>query len=309
MISIVISVFNEEKIIPELLERLEKTLSNLGDYEIVFVDDGSKDKTADLIIDAHITNNKIKLVQFSRNFGQVCAIRAGLHSASGDIVVLMDGDLQDRPEELPKLISKIGEGYDVAYAKRLNRHDPLYRKLGSKIFVAFMGLIVPRNELPEGYDLMFAGIFRAMRKEVVEAFNLLPERTAHIQSLLHWVGFSHTTVDVEHGERASGKSRWTLMKLLRYALDAIISFSPYPLRKVSILGVLIAGGSFILMIGYVIQRLFFGTQAIGFTTIVLIVLFMGGLQLFLFGVIGEYLGRMYIETKSRPLYIVKKKLL
>src|SRR3989344_6514179 len=309
MISVVAAIFNEEKIVPKLIERLEKSLELIGDYEVILVDDGSRDSTPDIVARAHERNPKIKLVQFSRNFGQVYAIRAGLYHAKGDVVVLMDGDLQDRPEEIPKLLAKIKEGYDVAYAHRARRQDSLYRKASSRLFVWMMRFLVPAHELPAGHEMMFAGVFRAMRREVVEGLDSLPERTVYIQGLIHWVGFSSVVVDVEHGERAFGKSHWTLIKLLRYALDAIISFSPYPLRKVSILGILIACASALLSVIYIIQRIFYGTRAEGFTTIVLIILFMGGLQLFLFGMIGEYIGRMYIESKGRPLYIIKRKLL
>src|SRR3989344_2619004 len=310
MVSLVVAGFNEEKIVLELVKRLENVLNSLGtDYEVIFVDDGSKDKTVELIEAVHSRNRRLKLVQFSRNFGQVYAIRAGLYYAKGDIVVLMDGDLQDKPEEIPKLLAKLHEGYDVAYARRINRQDSFYRKASSRLFVWMMYFLVPAHELPAGHELMFAGVFRAMRREVVDALNSLPERTVYIQGLIHWVGFSSVVVDVEHGESAVGKSRWTFTKLLRYALDAVISFSPYPLRKVSILGILIACVSALLSVIYIIQRIFYGTRSEGFTTIVLIVLFLGGLQLFIFGVIGEYIGRMYIESKGRPLYIIKRKLL
>ncbi len=309
MISVVAAIFNEEKIVPKLIERLEKVLNPIGDHEIIFVDDGSRDLTSEVVVRAHERNPRIKLLQFSRNFGQVYAIRAGLHHAQGDVVVLMDGDLQDQPEEIPKLLAKIKDGYDIAYARRINRKDSLYRKASSRLFISMMRFLVPAHELPTGHEMMFAGVFRAMRREVVDALNALPERTVYIQGLIHWVGFSSALVDVEHSGRAAGKSHWTFAKLLRYALDAVISFSPYPLRKVSILGICIAAVSSLLGIVYIIQRIFFGTQAIGFTTIVLLILFIGGLQLFLFGIIGEYVGRMYIESKARPLYIVKKKLL
>ncbi|HEY4477089.1 MAG TPA: glycosyltransferase family 2 protein [Candidatus Paceibacterota bacterium] len=310
MVSIVVAVFNEEKIVLELVKRLENVLNSLGtDYEVIFVDDGSKDKTVELIEAVHSRNRRLKLVQFSRNFGQVYAIRAGLYYAKGDIVVLMDGDLQDKPEEIPKLLAKLHEGYDVAYARRINRQDSFYRKASSRLFVWMMYFLVPAHELPAGHELMFAGVFRAMRREVVDALNSLPERTVYIQGLIHWVGFTSTLVDVEHGKRTMGRSKWTLMKLLSYALDAIISFSPYPLRKISILGIFISFVSGFVGVGYLIQRIFFGTQAVGFTTLVLVILILGGVQLFLFGIIGEYLGRMYIETKRRPLYIIKKKLI
>ena len=310
MVSIVVTVFNEERIIPKLILRIEKVISSLcDDYEVIFVDDGSHDKTTDLITESHKKNNRIKLIQFSRNFGQVYAIRAGLHQAKGDIVVLMDGDLQDQPEEIPKLLAKLDEGYDLAYACRLRRQDVLYRRVMSRLFVVLMRFLVSKHELPRGHEMMFAGVFRAMRREVVDALNTLPERTVYIQGLIYWVGFSSALVYVEHDARAGGKSHWTFSKLFRYALDALISFSPYPLRKISILGVIIAFISALAGIGYLLQRIFFETRVVGFTTLVLIILFLGGIQLFLFGVIGEYLGRMYIETKRRPLYIIKKKLL
>ena len=310
MISVVAAIFNEEKIVSELILRLEKALGAIDkDYEVILVDDGSRDSTVDIVMRANARNPKIKLIQFSRNFGQVYAIRAGLRYSKGDITVLMDGDLQDQPEEIPKLIEKMNEGYDVVYACRSNRQDSLYRRVGSRVFVILMRFLIPENELPAGHEMIFAGVFRALRRDVVDALNSLPERTVYIQGLIHWVGFSKALVDVRHGKRAYGKSNWTFSKLFQYALDALISFSPYPLRKISIFGMVMAFGSGLLGIGYFLQRLFIGTRSEGFTTIVLLILFIGGLQLFLFGVIGEYVGRMYIESKGRPLYIIKRKFL
>lgn len=310
MLSIVITVYNEEGIVPALIERLERVLENMRmSYEIFFIDDGSIDRTSELVEEAHIRNARIKLLQFSRNFGQAMAIRAGLAHAQGDIVIIMDGDLQDLPEEIPRLVEKLKEGYDVVYAKREQRQDSFIRRFGSRMFVALLRFFISPEELAHGEDVMLAGVFRAMRRNVIDALNALPEHTIYLQGLIHWVGFRKAVIPVTHGERFAGGSHWTLLKLVRYAFDALISFSPYPLRKVSMLGFSIALGAAVMAIWYFFDRLLHGTPMIGFTSLMFVILFLGGMQLFLFGVIGEYIGRMYIETKKRPLFIIKKKLL
>lgn len=310
MISVIVAVYNEERIVSELVRRLEAVfVAYGGDYEILFVDDGSHDATPHSIEQSHRKNGRIKLLQFSRNFGQVFALRAGLAHARGDTMVMMDGDLQDLPEEIPRLIKKLNEGYDVVYAKREQRKDTLFRKIGTFLFTKCLRFFVPKNELPPGGEIMLSGVFRALRREVVDALNRLPEHSIYIQGLIFWTGFRQTSISVAHGPRFAGTSRYRLSWFIRYAFEAIISFSPYPLRKAMIIGFAIAGISFLLGFWYLLAWILWEARVVGFTSIVLIVLFLGGIQLFLIGVIGEYIGRMYIETKRRPLYLIKKKLL
>lgn len=310
MISVVSSVYNEGAILPELLGRLVVALSSRNEgYEIILIDNGSMDETPAILTDAHAKNPNVKMIQLSRNFGQVMALRAGLEFAKGDVVVIMDGDLQDLPEEIPKLLSKLGEGYDLVYAKRLNRQDSIFRKLSSLGIRKLLSFLMKGGDMPPGDERMLVGVFRAMKREVADAIKNLPEHTEHIQGLIRWVGFRQTLVEVEHGKRHAGKSKYPFKKLLAYALDGAVAASTYPLRLVTFVGIVLASAAFFLGIWQFVYRILYGTQLAGFTTLILVILFIGGMQFIILGILGEYIGRIYTETKHRPLFVVKKKLL
>ena len=310
MISVVSSVYNEGEILPELLRRLTAVLSSRGeDYEIILIDNGSTDETPAILTDAHAKNPNVKMIQLSRNFGQVMALRAGLKFAGGDMVITMDGDLQDLPEEIPKLIAKLKDGYDIVCAKRLNRKDTLFRRLPSFCMRKILSFLMRGGDMPQGNEYALVGVFRAMEREVVDAINNLPEHTGHIQGLIRWVGFREGIIEVEHGKRLKGKSKYPLGKLIAYALDGAVAASTYPLRIVTFIGILLAAASFLLGIWQFVYRILYGTKLAGFTTLILVILFIGGMQFIILGILGEYIGRVYMETKNRPLFVIKKKLL
>ena len=299
---------NEEVALPELISRLEATLEGVSsEYEIILIDNGSSDETPLIVEGAHRKNPRVKLIQLSRDFGQVMALRCGLQHASGERVVIMDGDLQDLPEEIPKLLKPLEEGWDLAYAQRKNRQDAWLRRASSNAIRKVFAFLIKGSDMPPGDDHMLVGVFRAMKREVADAIRALPEHTMHIQSLIRWIGFRQTLVEVKHGKRKGGKSKYNPMNLIRYALDGAVAASTYPLRLVTFIGFVIAFFSFVAGIAYFFQRIFYGTQLPGFTTLVVIVLFLGGVNLCVSGILGEYIGRVYTEAKQRPLYIVKKK--
>lgn len=298
MISIVVTIYNEERIVPELLIRLERVFEVMRkNYEIIFVDDGSTDATAAYIEKARKRNERVKLIQFSRNFGQVAALRAGLLHAQGDVIVTMDGDLQDLPEEIPLLIEKLDEGHDIAYAKREERKHSFFRNISSRVFACILAYAMARGGVvPSDKEALVFGVFRAMRREVVDAFNILSEQSGYFQGLVNWVGFRHTVVPVTHGARTAGRSHYSLRKLLRYGLEAIVFLMPFPLRFLIFMG---AGIAIIAFVSAFLTRyvLFF------------VISFWGGVNLAVIGIMGEYIGRVLLEAKRRPLFVIRKKLL
>jgi dolichol-phosphate mannosyltransferase len=298
MISVVVAIYNEERIVEELAARLRTVFENTAsDYEIVFVDDGSSDATSVLIEKLHRDNKRVKLIQFSRNFGQVAALRAGLAEVRGDRVITMDGDLQDVPEEIPNLLTKLEDGYDMVYAQREQRKHVWFRNTGSRIFAyALRWATVHGGVVPPDKDILALGVFRAMRRDVVDAINQLSEQSGYFQGLINWAGFRHGIVPVTHGARAAGHSHYSLRKLFRYGLEALVFLFPFPLRIFLVAGAAIAAISLPLMI--MTSYLFF--FALSFWT---------GVQLTAFGIAGEYICRALLETKHRPFFVVKKKLL
>lgn len=310
MLSVVVTSYNDAVIVPELTRRLKAVLQSLDHtFEIIFVDDGSTDGSTLAIEREHSADARVKLIAFSRNFGQPFALRAGIEHATGDTIVIMDGDLQDLPEEIPKIIAPLGKDVDLVYAKRARRKDIWYRKVSSRIVIKTLAFFIRDVSFKKGDEVMLVGVFRAMNRNVADAIKSLPEHTAYIQALIRWVGFKQVVVEVEHGKRFAGTSKYSFLKLARYALDGIFSFSTYPLRIASYLGFFITALSFVAAIGYFIQRVVYGTQLVGFTSLMIAVLFFGGVELMMFGIIGEYMARMYEEVKGRPLYVIKKKML
>lgn len=300
-LSVVIPIYNEEEVLPELYRRLILVVEALNaEYEVLFVDDGSTDASPQILRKFHESNKNVKVLQFSRNFGHHIAITAGLDHSSGDTVVLMDGDLQNRPEDIPVLLKKIEEGYDTVYTVRKNRQDSLLKKVSSRLFVWAMKRILIEPMAVE------TSIFRAMRRDVVEAVQKLREHNRFIIGLIDWVGFKQTSVEVEHERRFAGKSKYSFARQIRLALDAAFSFSTLPLQVTSIVGFLITFVSFGLGAYIILQKLLWGISVPGYASLIFSVFFMGGVQLITLGIIGSYLWRTYIETKQRPLYIIKK---
>ncbi|MFO1308071.1 MAG: glycosyltransferase family 2 protein [Burkholderiales bacterium] len=301
VLSLVVPCYNEAAGLASFWARASDALDALGvPAEAVFVDDGSRDPTFSVLTALAARDARVRVVALSRNFGKEVALAAGLDHAAGDAIVPIDADLQHPPELLHELVARWREGYDVVIALRRDRAtDSAARRLASDLFHRLFARVsaVP---VPRG-----AGDFRLMARPVVDALKSMPERTRYMKGMYAWVGFRTATVDYDVAERAAGESRFGLVKLWRLALDGIVSFSALPLRMSSFLGALFA----LVALGYgawlVARTLVHGVDVPGYASLMVVVLFLGGVQLLSLGVIGEYLGRVYDEVKARPLYVVR----
>ena len=300
-ISIVVPMFNEEDVLPILFNRLSKYLEQLGEtYEIICVNDGSSDRTAELLAEAHNADNRIKFLNFSRNFGKEVALTAGLDASSGDAVIPIDADLQDPPELIASFLEKWREGYDVVYGVRRHRDTDTFIKRWSaiefyRIINRLSGVHIPAN----------TGDFRLMDRRVVDAACRLREHNRFMKGLFAWVGFKQTSVPYDRPERAAGQTKFNYWRLWNFALDGITGFSTVPLRIAGYIGMLTAIAAMVyggILLG---RTLIYGVDVPGYASIMVALLLIGGLQLIVLGVIGEYLGRLYEESRKRPLYIVE----
>lgn len=304
MISVVVPIFNEQENLPELRRRLATALDSTGEqWELILVNDGSRDDSARLMRQFNAEDPRVKSVMLSRNFGHQPAVTAGIHHSTGDCVVLIDGDLQDPPEVIPELVRKWKEGNHVVLAERRTRGDLRgIRGMGFRLFYPVLRRVA---DLPHGPD---AGIFGLMDRTLVDHFNKLPERNRFIPGLRSWLGFDTATVEYDRMDRAAGKPKQTLRRLIKYALDGMISFSYKPLRWVTYFGFFVSFVAFLLIPTYIVLALMYPAQVgRGFFTILLTVLFLGGVQLISVGILGEYIGRIYEEVKQRPLYVVAER--
>ena len=303
VISVVVPIFNEQENLPELRRRVTAALEQTGEqWELVLVNDGSRDRSAEMIRQFHAEDPRIKLVDLSRNFGHQPAVTAGVHHARGDCVILIDGDLQDPPEVIPDMVKSWRAGNEVVLGERSSRTDGGARGVGFKLFYPVLRAM---TDLPSAPD---AGIFGLMDRRVVDEFNKLPERNRFIPGLRSWLGFRQASVTYDRTDRAAGKPKQTLRRLIHYAMDAIFSFSYRPLRWVTYLGVFVSTITFGLGLWYIFDFFYHAKQITGFTTIIVCVLFLGGVQMIAIGIVGEYIGRIYEEIKQRPLYVVREKL-
>lgn len=303
LVSFVVPFLNEAAVLPLLLERVTTVARGLpGGWEAVLVDDGSDDGSAAVVADAHAREPRVKLVQLSRNFGQAAAITAGLDHARGDVVVLMDADLQDPPELVPEMVRLYREGFDVVNAQRGTRRDESVFKRGSAwLFYRLMGAIGNQALHPE------VGEFRLMSRAVVDSLFALRERHRLIRGLVSWVGFTQTTLRFERPGRAAGSTKFPLWRMLELSLDAVTSFSAVPLRLATALGLVailfgVGYGTYAVWIGYVR-----GLGVTGWTSLVILNIFFSGVVLVCLGLVGEYVGRIFEEVKHRPLYVVKRR--
>jgi len=303
MISVVVPIYNEEANLPELRRRMTGALDSTGEaWELVLVNDGSRDGSAEVIRSYCAEDVRIKLVNLSRNFGHQPAVTAGIHHASGDCMVLSDGDLQDPPEVIPEMVEKWKQGWQVVLGERRSRAEGGVRGLGFRLFYPLFRRV---TDLPGGPD---AGIFGLMDRVVVDEFKRLPERNRFIPGLRSWLGFRQTSVLYDRQGRAAGQPQQTLQRLVRYAMDGMISFSYRPLRVATTAGFVVAAVGFVTALGFVVRRLFFHDTAVtGFTTLLCMTMFLGGVQLVSVGILGEYIGRIYEEVKQRPLYVVAER--
>ncbi len=301
-ISIVVPLYNEEENIDYLFTRLLSVLDKLEtSYEIVCVNDGSKDNTLKQLIDHHHQNPVIKVINLSRNFGKEIALTAGIDYANGAAIIPIDADLQDPPELIEELVAKWREGYDVVYATRRSRQGETWLKRFTAD--AFYKTIGKMTSIPIPAN---TGDFRLLDRKVVEALKQIPERTRFMKGLFAWVGYKQTSVMFDREPRAAGATTWNYWKLWNFAIDGITSFSFVPLKIWSYIGLLISFISLLYACFLVIRTLILGIDVPGYASLMVAVLFFGGIQLITLGVIGEYLGRVYEEVKGRPLYFVRE---
>lgn len=302
MISIIVPVYNEEENIHEFYKRTTKVLDNLQQpYEIIFIDDGSTDSSFEKINKIYGNDKRIKIIQFSRNFGHQIALTAGIDYASGDAVIMMDADLQHPPELIPELIKKWKEGYDIVYTIREKNKNPGFlKKLTSQLFYSLLNKI-SKIDIPEG-----AADFRLLSRPVVENLRNFKERNRFIRGLISWIGYKKVAIPYIADVRFAGKSKYTFKKMLKFAISGITSFSSVPLYFSAFLGSIIAGVSFVYALHAIYAKFFTNRVVPGWTSILVSVLFLGGIQLITIGILGEYLAKIYDEVKQRPLYIVKQ---
>jgi glycosyltransferase involved in cell wall biosynthesis len=300
-VSIAIPLYNEEEGLPELLRRVTAVLDGLPGkgHEVVLVDDGSHDRTLDMLKEAAASDPRIVAVALSRNFGHQAALTAGLEHVRGDVVVLMDGDLQDTPEVIPTMLARMAEGYDVVYARRDRRKEGWWLRLAYFTYYRMLSS-VSNVQLP-----VDAGDFAALSARVVAAIRSAPERHRYLRGLRAWAGFRQLGIPVERSARASGTSKYSLRKLFKLASDGIFSFSIIPIRVAAAVGALTVLLTTLFALFALYARLFLDRSPQGFTALILVITFVSGVNLLFLGVIGEYVGRVYEEVKARPMYVVR----
>jgi dolichol-phosphate mannosyltransferase len=310
MISLVIPAYNEQEGLSELYSRIAAAARAWGEeFELILIDDGSRDRTLEIATDLARQDGRVKVISFSRNFGHQAAVTAGLAHASGDIVAVMDADLQDPPEELHQFIAKVREGYHVVYAIRTKRKEGPFKRLAYYLYYRILARMATLD-IP-----LDAGDFCVMSSEVVAAINALPERNRFVRGLRTWVGYRQVGMAYERAVRFAGDSKYTLSKLLKLASDGIINFSYRPLQIISLLGGSVAALALVLALAVLVLYIqdyslwgFNPRQTRGWTSLTLLILFSTAIQLISIGIIGEYIGRIFEETKQRPIYVVKQRI-
>ena len=298
MLSVVIPVLDEAETIPELVRRLRDGMTSVGDFEVIFVNDGSTDATASLLRDLHGEDKRFKSLHLARNFGHQAAIVAGLRAAAGDAVVVMDGDLQDSPEMIPEFVAKWREGYEVVYAVRGHRREGWRKRTAYKTFYRIL-VAISQTQTP-----LDSGDFALMDRRVVDILIAMPEQPRFLRGLRSWVGFRQAGVEVTRDPRYAGSPKYTVVKLVRLALDGFLSMSHRPLQLASLLGLVVSVLAIALGVLLVLLKVFQGIPLLGWTSLMVAVLFLGGVQLICLGILGEYLGRVYEEARDRPPYII-----
>ena len=301
-LSVAIPLHNEEDVLPELLRRVGAVLDALpgGPHEMVLVDDGSTDRTLELLEAAAARDPRVVVVAFSRNFGHQAALTAALEFVTGDATVMMDGDLQDAPETIPRFVERFREGYDVVYARRVRRKEGVILRLAYYLFYRFAARM---SDTPLPVD---AGDFGLLSSRVVEQLRRTPERHRYLRGLRSWVGFRQTGIEVERLERFAGRSKYSPRKLFRLAFDGVFAFSIVPLRLAAVLGAATIALTLLFALYSLYAKLFHDRSPRGFTALVLLISFLSGVHLLFLGVIGEYVGRIYEEVKRRPPFVVGK---
>ena len=305
LLSIVVPCFNEEEVIGETIRRLQAFCAGVQDLEVelIFVDDGSRDRTRELLRAFAQVDPRVKLLGFARNFGHQIAVSAGIDAAGGDAVVLIDADLQDPPEVVHEMVAKWREGYDVVYGTRTERPGESAFKLATAR--GFYRLLNRLSDVPIPLD---TGDFRLMSRRVVDTLKSMPERDRFVRGMVSWVGFRQTALPYRRALRFAGTSKYPLRKMLRFATDGILSFSIKPLQMSITMGLAAAALSMTGIAYALFLRIFTNVWVEGWTALMIAVLFIGGVQLICVGILGEYVGRIYNEVKRRPLYVVQERI-
>ena len=302
LLSVIVPCKNEEAVLRETHQRLESVLRQVvTDFEIIYIDDGSTDSTFELLREIQSADNLVRVVQLSRNFGHQIAITAGLEHVSGDAVVLIDADLQDPPEVIPLMVEQWRNGFDVAYGLRTRRDGETFFKLWTAD--AFYRLINSLSAVPIAMD---TGDFRLMDRKVVNALLRMPERDRFLRGMVSWLGFRQVAIPYRRAARVAGQTKYPLLNMLRFAIDGITSFSAIPLKMATWLGFSASALALVLILYAIFVHVFTNRWVTGWTSLFIVVLFMGGAQLICLGIVGEYVGRIYTETKHRPLYAVQE---
>ena len=301
LLSVVVPAYNEEEVLPEFHKRISNVLDSMAvNAEIIYVNDGSTDKSLEIMQDIQEKDHSAAIVDLSRNFGKEIALTAGLDHASGDAVVVIDADLQDPPELIPQLVKHWKEGYDVVYAKRIDRDgETVIKKVTAYVFYRLIQK-VSRVKIPED-----TGDFRLLSRRAVNSLNQLREHHRFMKGLYAWIGYPQKAVPYQRDRRYAGQTKWNYWKLWNFALEGITSFSIAPLKLATYLGLITALSAFIYALFIVFKTLIYGEPVRGYPSLMVAILFFGGTQLFFTGVLGEYLGRMFNESKRRPLYFLK----
>lgn len=300
--SVIVPMYNEEEVIEHTYERLKLVMDSADEpYELIFVNDGSKDRTVEMISMICDFDPNVRLVNFSRNFGHQIAISAGMDYAKGDAIVVIDADLQDPPEVILDMIAKWKEGYEVVYGKRLKRKgETVFKKLTAKLFYRTLRSLT-NVDIP-----VDTGDFRLIDRKVCDVLRGLKEKNRFVRGLVSWIGFRQTMVEYEREERFAGETKYPLKKMIAFAIDGITSFSYKPLKIATYIGFTLSMTSFLYLLVVIFQKLFTGSTIAGWASIVAMNLLFNGIILILLGIIGEYIGRIYDESKNRPLYIVRE---
>jgi undecaprenyl-phosphate 4-deoxy-4-formamido-L-arabinose transferase len=303
-VSVLVPVLNEEESLPELQKRLQATLNGIGKpYEIIYINDGSTDTTEVLLERFHADDKRVKVIEFNRNYGQHMALFSGFEFAKGEIIITIDADLQNPPEEIPKLVDKAEEGFEVVATYRKQRKDSLFRKLPSYIVNKITAKLV-------GVKLRDYGcMLRAYRRNIIDYMNMCPESSSFIPALANTFAKKIAEIEVAHDERKTGTTKYSLFKLWRLNFDLMTSFSLWPIQMISTLGVAIAAVGLLFALFLLARRLLIGPEGEGVFTLFGILFFFIGIQILALGIIGEYIGRIYQEVRRRPRFIIKKELM
>jgi len=300
--SVVIPAYNEQEVINEAYARITNVMKGMGElYELIFINDGSTDETAQIIAGFCEKDTSVRLINFTRNFGHMAAISAGMEHTRGDGIFIIDADMQDPPEVFPKMAEKWKEGFHVVYGKRVKRKgESIFKRWSARVFYRFLRRMTP-VDLPSD-----TGEFRLIDRKVCDAVNKLPEKSRYIRGLVSWVGFKQIPVEYERDKRFAGVTKYPLKKMLKFAMDAITSFSYKPLKLATSLGFIISLLSFLYIIYILYERIFTDRTVTGWTSTLAVILFTQGIVLMILGLMGEYIGRIYTELQNRPTYIVQE---